>query len=180
MYLMFKSIIASTLIAIAGLSTGEAALAKAQNCWIQEGQPSAPAFRCDVSARTNANGHIVWDISHNENNGANFSVLLWDDNTAELFVNGERLDTTWYTDADGDTRVDVTGDMQFIFWYLSPLTGGVSLCTLYLDNMSELLTAYAEYLERMFLESDELATVDIFTVPTNVSLTLLQEWADVN
>ena len=112
---MFKSIIASTLIAIAGLSTGEAALAKAQNCWMVEGRSTAPAFRCDVSARTNANGHIVWDISHNENNGADFSVVLWDDNTAELFVNGDRLDTTWYTDSDGDTRVDVTGDMQFIF-----------------------------------------------------------------
>ena len=111
---MYKSIIASTLIAVAGLCTGDSALAKAQNCWIQEGQASAPAFRCDVSARTNANGHIVWDISHNENNGANFSVLLWDDNTAELFFNGERLDTTWYTDSDGDTRVDV-GRIQFIF-----------------------------------------------------------------
>ena len=115
MYLMFKSIIASTLIAVAGLSTGEAALAKAQNCWIQEGQRSAPAFRCDVSSRTNANGHIVWDITHNENNGANFSVVLWDDNTAELFFGSERLETTWFTDSDGDTRVDVTRDMQFIF-----------------------------------------------------------------
>jgi hypothetical protein len=114
MYLMFKSIIASTLIAVAGLSTGEAALAKSQDCWIQEGQANAPAFRCDVSARTNANGHLVWDISHNENNGANFSVLLWDDNTAEVFFGGERLTTTWFTDTDGDTRVEV-GRSQFIF-----------------------------------------------------------------
>ena len=115
MYLMFKSIIASTLIAVAGLSTGEAALAKAQNCWIQEGQPSAPAFRCDVSARTNANGHIVWDISHNENNGAYFSVLLWDDNTAEIFINGTRSDITWYTDSDGDTRLELGNNQEFIF-----------------------------------------------------------------
>ena len=46
--------------------------------------------------------------------------------------------------------------------------------------MSELITAYAEYLERMFVESDELATVDIFTVPTTVNLPLLEEWADVD
>ena len=46
--------------------------------------------------------------------------------------------------------------------------------------MSELLTAYSEYLERMFVESDELATVDLFTIPTTVNLPLLQEWADVD
>ena len=111
---MFKSIIASTLIAVAGLSTGEAALAKSQNCWMYEGQGTAPAFRCDVSARTNANGHMVWDISHNQNNGANFSVILWDDMTAELFFAGERVTTTWFTDSDGDTRIDI-GRNQFIF-----------------------------------------------------------------
>ena len=87
-YLMFKSIIASTLIAVAGLCTGDSARAAAQNCWFYEGYGSAPAFRCDVSSRINANGHEVWDISHNQNNGAHFSVLLWDDNTAEVFVNG--------------------------------------------------------------------------------------------
>ena len=114
MYFMFKSIIASTLIAVAGLSTGEAALAKAQNCWMYEGRGTAPAFRCDVSRRTNANGHTVWDISHNENNGAYFSVVLWDDNSAELFVDGERLDTTWFTDSEGDTRIEL-GRKQFIF-----------------------------------------------------------------
>ena len=46
--------------------------------------------------------------------------------------------------------------------------------------MSELTIAYSEYLERMFEESDELATVDIFTVPSNVNLPLLAEWADVD
>lgn len=111
---MFKSIITSTLIAIAGFSTGEAALAKAQNCWMYEGQGSAPAFRCDVSMRTNANGHKVWDISHNENNGSQFSVILWDDKTAELFYGGERLATTWFTDSEGDTRIEL-GRSQFIF-----------------------------------------------------------------
>lgn len=113
-YLMFKSIIASTLIAIAGLSTGEAAFAKAQNCWYYEGYGSAPAFRCDVSMRINANGHKVWDISHNQNNGAQFSVVLWNDNTAEVFIKGERVTTTWFNDSEGDTRIEL-GEKQFIF-----------------------------------------------------------------
>ena len=112
---MFKSIITSALIAIAGLSTGEAALAKSQNCWMYEGGRDVPAFRCDVSERTNANGHRVWDISHNQNNGAQFSVILWDDQTAEVFVNGERGETTWYYDRDGDARIELGRGKEFIF-----------------------------------------------------------------
>ena len=46
--------------------------------------------------------------------------------------------------------------------------------------MSALMLAYTQYLEHMFDESDELVTVDLFTVPTNVNLPLLQEWADVD
>ena len=113
---MFKSIIASTLIAVAGLSTGEAAFAQTQNCWMYESGPlTSPAFRCNVTERTNVNGHTLWDISHNEYNGANFSVLLWDDNTAEIFINGTRSDVTWYTDSDGDTRLELGNSQEFIF-----------------------------------------------------------------
>ena len=43
-----------------------------------------------------------------------------------------------------------------------------------------LLSAYTEYLERVFLNSDDLVTVDFFTVPPNVNLPLLSEWADVD
>lgn len=45
--------------------------------------------------------------------------------------------------------------------------------------MTELYIAYSQYLENMYEESDELASVDLFTVPTNVNLPLLEEWADV-
>ena len=45
--------------------------------------------------------------------------------------------------------------------------------------MSALYEAYAEYLERMLDESDELALVSEETVPEGVSLPLLEEWADV-
>ena len=46
--------------------------------------------------------------------------------------------------------------------------------------MTAFMLAYTQYLERMVEETDELATVDLFTVPTNVNLPLLQEWADVD
>lgn len=42
------------------------------------------------------------------------------------------------------------------------------------------MLAYTQYLERMVEETDELATVDLFTVPNHISLPLLQEWADVD
>ena len=47
---------------------------------------------------------------------------------------------------------------------------------------SAFLAAYREYLERMIKQSDDLVTVDMFTVPTDVDPDgpVLAEWADVN
>lgn len=48
--------------------------------------------------------------------------------------------------------------------------------------MTAFLDAYAEYLERMFEESsDELPTVDRFTIPKDHGdTTHLLEWCDIN
>ena len=47
--------------------------------------------------------------------------------------------------------------------------------------MSALIEAYAEYLERMYDESEDVVHIDIFTVPTDVDLDgRLAEWADVS
>ena len=44
-----------------------------------------------------------------------------------------------------------------------------------------LLKAYREYLEKMYQQTDDLVTVDIFTVPTIVDTDgPIIEWADVN
>ena len=42
-----------------------------------------------------------------------------------------------------------------------------------------LYAAYAEYAERMYNESDDLASVDVFSVPMDVDMDRLAEWADV-
>ena len=43
------------------------------------------------------------------------------------------------------------------------------------------LSAYREYLERMIEQSDDLAAVDLFTVPENVDTEgVITEWADVS
>ena len=46
--------------------------------------------------------------------------------------------------------------------------------------MTELFRAYAQYLERMFQESDDLVLVDQFTVPLDVDLVRLTEWCDLD
>ena len=42
-----------------------------------------------------------------------------------------------------------------------------------------LYAAYAEYAERMYDESDDLTPVDVFSVPMDVDMDRLAEWADV-
>ena len=52
------------------------------------------------------------------------------------------------------------------------------MCCLSGDTLGEaLLAAYTEYLERVFLSSDELACVAEETVPEDTNLALLEEWA---
>jgi hypothetical protein len=47
--------------------------------------------------------------------------------------------------------------------------------------MSAFIEAYREYLERMIDQSDDLVTVDQFTVPETVDTEgVITEWADVN
>ena len=54
------------------------------------------------------------------------------------------------------------------------------MCSLTVYTLGEaFLTAYTEYLERVFLASDELVTVDETTVPEEANYPLLEEWADV-
>ena len=110
---MFKSIIAS--LAVLTCCLGNPAMAKPSNCWIIPAGERSDSFRCDVVERTNANGHTVYDITHFEGNGAQFSVVLWTDGTAEVFVNGEVVEFPWYYDHDGDTRIDLPGGDQFVF-----------------------------------------------------------------
>ncbi len=46
--------------------------------------------------------------------------------------------------------------------------------------MDTIYETIAQYLERMYQESDDLAHVDLFTVPQHINLPALQEWAWVD
>ena len=49
-------------------------------------------------------------------------------------------------------------------------------------QISELSAAYAEYLDRMYDQSDDLITVDQFTIPRHIDVNnpIMVEWADVS
>jgi len=95
---------------------GNPAMANTSNCWIAPvSSETTQSFRCKVVERTNANGDTVYDITHFQGSGAQFSVVLWTDGTAELFVNDIVANTTWYYDHDGDVRLDLGSNGEFIF-----------------------------------------------------------------
>ena len=64
-----------------------------------------------------------------------------------------------------------------------PLPSNEGFFRLYFTGttVSELTRVYSEYLERMFENSDDLAVVDLFSVPQHVDLEnpVLTEWADL-
>lgn len=121
---MLKQLAAAAAVATcclfnpAGIPEAKAA---AQNCWIVPASgASVSPFRCDVTVRTNANGHKVIDIRHFQGSGASFSVILWTDEYrnptyAEVFVDGERYETSWWRDSDGDARLDMGSYGTFVF-----------------------------------------------------------------
>ncbi|WP_172637138.1 S1C family serine protease [Cyanobium gracile] len=74
-------------------------------CWFQLTQDStdlAPS-RCSVTSRRNANGHLVYDVI--EPNGTTRTVVLWNDDSAEVILEGKRYLGRWEKDQDGDFQV---------------------------------------------------------------------------
>ena len=111
----FKALtIAATLAA--GTIFGGIAPANASTCWFERGETGrlAPTY-CRTNRRINANGHIVFDIVDHQ--GTEFTLVMWDDDTAELIGLGYGVVTarTW-TDAQGDLRIETaTGEMAIRF-----------------------------------------------------------------
>ena len=85
-------------------------------CWFQMEADSErlEGFRCSISSRRNANGHLVFDVV--EPSGLQRTVVLWQDKTAEVLINGQRFEGEWLEDNEGDIRVTVNGGV-FAFRY---------------------------------------------------------------
>ena len=68
--------------------------------------------RCIVNARINTNGDRVFDLI--EPSGLKRSVVLWDNDSVEVFLKGQRYTGEWSLDDDGDVRVRLPGG-EFAF-----------------------------------------------------------------
>ena len=106
----FKALALTATIA-AGTIFGAVAPANAGTCWFQRGETNRlAATYCQTNRRINANGHVVFDIVDHQ--GTEMTLVLWNDNTAELLMDGTRTwARTWY-DNQGDLRLETAhGEM---------------------------------------------------------------------
>jgi S1-C subfamily serine protease len=85
-------------------------------CWFQMESSSSrlEGYQCNVASRKNANGHQVFDVV--EPGGLTRTVVLWEDKSAEVLLNGQRYVGEWEEDEEGDIRVKVNGGV-FAFRY---------------------------------------------------------------
>lgn len=75
-------------------------------CWFQmETGGQLIGYRCSISQRINANGDKVYDVI--EPSGLKRSIVLWDNNEAEVFLKGQGYAGNWRVDDDGDVRVSL-------------------------------------------------------------------------
>ena len=111
----FKALALTATLA-AGTIFGAVAPAQAGTCWFERGETGRlAATYCQTNRRINANGHVVFDIVDHQ--GTEFTLVLWDDNTAEMIGLGYGVTNarTW-TDAQGDLRIETaTGEMAIRF-----------------------------------------------------------------
>ena len=99
----FKALALTATLA-AGTIFGAVAPANAGTCWFERGNTGRlAASYCQTNRRINANGHVVFDIVDRQ--GTEMTLVLWDDNTAEVLSNGERYVVRTSYDQQGDLRL---------------------------------------------------------------------------
>ncbi len=88
--------------------------ANAGTCWYIESNRSTSGEYCRTTRRINYNGHVVFDIV--DGSGQFFTVILWDDNIAEVVGLTERpMQLKTYVDYQGDTRIVWNDGSEFAF-----------------------------------------------------------------
>jgi len=110
----FKALALTATLA-AGTIFGAVAPANAGTCWFERGNTGRlAASYCQTNRRINANGHVVFDIVDHQ--GTEMTLVLWNDNTAELLMGGTRTwARSWY-DNQGDLRLETSsGEMAVRF-----------------------------------------------------------------
>ena len=108
---MFRKLALASIAAIT-CCVGNIPAAQAGTCWYIPYGGTATGEYCRTIRRINSNGHIVFDIT--DGRGQQYTIVLWTDNTAEVFgPDGYSLVNT-YDDRDGHTRL-MFSDKEFVF-----------------------------------------------------------------
>ena len=109
----FKALALTATIALGGI-VGGITPAEAGTCWFRHGEyHRAQGEWCGTERRINANGHVVFDVT--DNKGKTVTIVMWDDNTAELIGLLDYVVTVpTYTDSEGDTRFVFPQGREFI------------------------------------------------------------------
>ena len=78
-------------------------------CWFQQDVGGElEAANCLVASRKNNNGHLVYDLTETVS-GLKRTIVLWEDEKAEVILKGKAYNASWWTDPDGDVRIRVNG-----------------------------------------------------------------------
>jgi len=100
----FKALALTATLA-AGTIFGAVAPANAGTCWFERGDTGRlVASYCQTNRRVNANGHVVYDVV--DHRGDEVTLVLWNDNTAEILMNGNRVWARTWHDNQGDLRLE--------------------------------------------------------------------------
>ena len=99
----FKTLALTATLA-AGTIFGAVAPANAGTCWFENNRGTLSPSYCQTNRRINANGHVVFDIV--DHRGDEVTLVLWNDDTAELLMGGDRVWARTWTDSSGDLRLE--------------------------------------------------------------------------
>ena len=102
----FKALALTATLA-AGTIFGAVAPANAGTCWFANNRGTLSPSYCQTNRRINANGHVVFDVV--DAKGTEVTLVFWNDDTAEILMNGQRLWARTSYDRQGDLRLEVAG-----------------------------------------------------------------------
>ena len=108
---MFRKLALASVAALA-CCVGNIPAAEAGTCWYIPYGGTATGEYCRTIRRINSNGHVVFDIT--DGRGQNYTIVLWDDNTAEVIGLGAYQVVRTFDDTDGHTRL-LFSDQEFVF-----------------------------------------------------------------
>ena len=109
----FKSIAIASLLTFGLTASAAPAEARSTNCYFGDANQTLAREVCNVTRRTNYNGHTVFDIR----GPIKATVVLWDDNSGEVIIDGS-VNRNFVTKYEGNgfyRMINRSNDYNFVF-----------------------------------------------------------------